>query len=620
MTSILIVEDERVVAQDLAESLRRLGYDVCGSVASSDEALAQAEARQPDLVLMDVRIRGQRDGIETARILRRRHDTPVVYLTAFADEATVNRARDTEPYGYLIKPFRVPELRSAIEIALYKHDLDNRLRARERWISTILRSIADAVVAIDPGGVVTVINDAAEVLVGDAVGHRLADVLTLFDEPTGALVDDLGARALAEHRTVVASGRVVLRGNHGERPVEASATPILDDRGLLGAVVVLRDLTAQRRLQEQIVHHDRLRALGALAAGVAHEINNPLTYVLGGASFLGELTRHGHQLPPSAMDAIDEIIHGAWRVQRIVSDLGVFGRGEAEAAGPVDVLATVGWAIRVTAHELRPRAQVVTHLEPVPPVIGTDARLGQVMVNLLTNAAQAIAAAPAGDHRVTVTTAVDRDGDVVITVADTGIGIAPANRDRIFDPFFTTRPVGGGSGLGLSICHGIVAAMHGAITVDSMPGEGATFRVRLPAAPSASGSIWTQTDARRGRVLVVDDEPPVLARLEAILGGAHDVVAAGSGREALAIVDADRNFDVIVCDLGMPGLTGLDVYERIRSTYPELATQVIFLTDEHFSPRAHAIMESSLAAVIAKPIDADELLALVDARVPRGDA
>ncbi|HSU41346.1 MAG TPA: response regulator, partial [Polyangiaceae bacterium] len=281
MAAILVVEDERVVARDIEESLMRMGYDVVGLAASSTECLAHAEERRPDLVLMDIRIEGALDGIETARLLRSRFDVPVIFLTAYADDQTVARAKETEALGYILKPFRAGELKSAVEIALFKHEMEMRLKLRERWFATTLRAIGDAVVAVDRDGRVNFANPVAEAILGrstdELVGHALPDVFKPIDERTRAPIElPSPNEVLAGKSTPLIEGAAIV-GPNGECPIEDSLSPIVDDNGqLLGAVIVFRDVTEARRMRERVALSERLASLGTLAAGVAHEINNPL--------------------------------------------------------------------------------------------------------------------------------------------------------------------------------------------------------------------------------------------------------------------------------------------------------------------------------------------------------
>lgn len=283
MTAVLVVEDEALIAGDIQRTLVRLGYQVPTTTGTAEKALREVELHQPGLVLMDIKLRGKMDGIEAAQAIRLRFDVPVVYLTSHSDEATLVRAKATNPHGYLLKPFTDRELRTAIEVALHRHALEVRIATRERWFSTTLRSIGDAVIATDERETVTFLNAVAERLTGwgqEALGRPLSEVFVLVD-PEGNSVPSPVAAALAGSVSVELppnTGLVVKTGR--QISVDDSASPIIDEKGhVLGGVVVFRDITERRQLEARVARTERLASLGTMAAGVAHEINNPLTYV-----------------------------------------------------------------------------------------------------------------------------------------------------------------------------------------------------------------------------------------------------------------------------------------------------------------------------------------------------
>ena len=635
MPSILIVEDERVVARDIEMSLRDMGYDIVGSASSADEALVHAGQRCPDLVLMDIRIKGKLDGIEAAKILRRRFDIPIVYLTAYADAETIRRASETEAHGYIVKPFSIPKLRGAIEVALFKHQMEQRLKERERWFSTTLRSIGDAVIAVNQTGDVTFMNLAAELLIGthseQASGRKLTDIFNLVDERTHEPLENPMKRVLEEGKVIGLPPSCALLGASGTRPIEDSTAPIVDDSGnLLGAVIVFRDVSEQRRLQKQLILADRLSSLGTLAAGVGHEINNPLTFATGNVSLVLEdleklresllqLRLDGNTQFADSLQRLEDAIrrlnsakYGVDRIRTIVADLQAFARPEKDDSW-VDVTQSLKWALRVTANQIRPRAKLIEEVRPVPPVAGSSTRIGQVFINLLINAAHAIGEGNAEDNQIAVSTSTDDSGRVVISVRDTGCGIAPDLLNRIFDPFFTTKEVGAGTGLGLSICHGIVTSMGGEIGVESAVGKGTTFRVYLPAAkpqepPPISGAAVL---LRRARILVVDDEPEIAELLQRMLQPLHDATAVTSATEALALLTSDQNFDVVICDLTMPELSGMELYQRVLALFPRLAERMVFMTGGAFSQDMLDFIATVTNFFVYKPFSPPELLDFV---------
>ena len=634
MNSIMVVEDERLIARDIADSLTVMGYAVTGTVANARECLASAGERRPDLVLMDIHLEGEIDGIETAQILRDEHDIPVVFLSAYADDTTVSRAKRVAPLGYLLKPFRKSELKSAVEVGLYKHQMERRLRERERWFSTTLGAIGDAVVAVDMAGRVSFMNGAAERLIGcaraGAEGQAVDAVFQLVNEKTREPLPPPTLVALERRAVVTLPPHTALVAGDREVSVEDSAAPIVDDRGqTLGAVLVMRDVSVARRAQEQTALTDRLASLGAVAAGVAHEINNPLTYIVGNVGFLGEelarlRTVTAANVAPEAAHIVaeclsqldqltSEIDEGATRVARIVADLGCFGQQPVEIRNG-NVRVALDWALRVSRVAIAEHATIRLQLNPVPEVRGDEGRLGQVFLNLLLNAAHALRHGDPSTHEVCVSTRLEHGGNgndwVVVSVRDTGTGMPEQVRERIFDPFFTTKPVGMGTGLGLSVCHGIVREIGGSISVTSELEEGSVFEVRLPAvsrASTASSAPRPSSALVRGRVLVVDDDPRVLTVLVRMLD-AHETLAAQGARAALAQLEKDSRVDAIVCDLLMPEMNGIEFYRELSARHPSLAGSLIFLSGGVNTELARQFLHGVNNQCLKKPPQRAELL------------
>ncbi len=255
---ILVVEDEGIVAQDIQHRLQALGYEITAWVTSGEDALREVEKTRPDLVMMDIRLHGEMDGIQAAAEIRRRHDIPVVYLTAYADVETLERAKPTGPFGYVLKPFEERDLLVTVELALFKHGADREIADRERWLATTLRSIGDAVIATDEAGRVKLVNPVAERLTGwsfaEAVGRPLAEVLTVLEGGPGETATDPVAQLLDEATVMGFRRLVVLRSRDGrETPIGDSAAAITDESGAtIGMVIVFRDLTNQLAAQERV--------------------------------------------------------------------------------------------------------------------------------------------------------------------------------------------------------------------------------------------------------------------------------------------------------------------------------------------------------------------------------
>jgi PAS domain S-box-containing protein len=375
----------------------------------------------------------------------------------------------------------------------------------------------------------------------------------------------------------------------------------------LRVVGAYTDVTERRALQAQLLLADRMASLGTLAAGVAHEINNPLAFTVANLGFAVEEARRLESRHSELEQALLEAQQGAARVRDIVRDLKSFSRDDDGHSG-CDARQVLRAAVNLAQNEIRPRARVELDLGETPPVAASERRLGQVFLNLLINAAQAIPEGAPERHAIRARTRAE-GLRAVVEIEDTGSGIAPEILGRIFDPFFTTKPVGVGTGLGLSICHGIVSSLGGDIQVESEPGRGSLFRVRLPA---ASGEVAAQAPlpavtAPRARILVVDDEAMVGRAVARILGVEHEVTAVTSGEAALSQLRAGPAFDLVLCDLMMPGLSGMDLFEQVRQADPAAAARFVFLTGGAFTDRAREFLERVQGPRLEKPFDPDGL-------------
>jgi PAS domain S-box-containing protein len=411
------------------------------------------------------------------------------------------------------------------------------------------------------------------------------------------------------------------------------------DRGLVYGAA--RDITAQKlaeerlreaqaeqeKLEKQLLVADRMASVGTLAAGVAHEINNPLTYVSANiALVLEELAALRGTATAAQLGHLGELAgaaqEGAERIRKIVRGLKTFSRAQPEHRAVIDVTPVLELSVDMAFNEIRHRARLVREYRPIPLVVADDAQLGQVFINLLVNAAQAIPDGDAGAQEIRVATFTDGAGRAVIEVSNTGPGIPAEVLGRVFEPFFTTKPIGIGTGLGLSVCHNIVTALGGEIGVTSEPGRLTTFRIALPGARAPRAAVPTPVtpapvaSTTRAHVLIVDDEPAVGAVLRRVLRD-HQVTVVTSARAALAILRAGTRFDVILSDLMMPEMSGMDFYEELEQHLPEAAARVVFISGGAFTPGAQAFFERVGNERIAKPFDAHVVRDLVE-RVARG--
>jgi nitrogen-specific signal transduction histidine kinase/CheY-like chemotaxis protein len=364
---------------------------------------------------------------------------------------------------------------------------------------------------------------------------------------------------------------------------------------------------------------ERMASLGTLAAGVAHEINNPLSYVLGSLDLgLRELNGlrerlHGEELEhvSGAVAALGSAREGAERVRNIVRDLMDFSRANVSAGESVDVEAILDATIRIAWNEIRHRARLVKRYGGIARVSGDEARLGQVFLNLIMNAAQAIDGDPSVNE-ISVSTRSEL-GAAVIEISDTGGGILEPDLARVFDPFFTTKAAGAGIGLGLPICRGIITSFGGEISVSSQPGRGTSFKVVLPYAPEDSAARRAvveappESESAPARILIIDDEPLLGQTLLYAFKGRHQVSICTSGRAALRQLEQDAQFNLVLCDLMMPDVSGAAVFEAVKRDHPELVARFVFMTGGAFTDRAREFLAQYAGVQLEKPFNISDI-------------
>jgi signal transduction histidine kinase/CheY-like chemotaxis protein len=402
---------------------------------------------------------------------------------------------------------------------------------------------------------------------------------------------------------------------------------------LSSAMVRHRSEQERQRLQARLAVADRMVSIGALAGGLAHELNNPLSYVTANLAFIAEevtglakrlgaagagdaaLAETAVQLVEAAADARD----GVEKLRGLVLDLQTLARGDTGLLAPLDLSHVLGSAIRVAASETRRRARVECQLAAtLPPVLANEARLGQVFLTLMINAAHAIPEGCASPQSIRVRSFTAPGPRVVVEVSDTGPGIPAGQLERVFDPTPGARAPGTGDGPGLSLCRSIVVALGGEIQVESQVGTGSTFRVLLPVAPGEPDEEPgppQRPAPRRGRILVVDDETLVGTVLQRTLGGEFDVVSVTSGAAALARLRAGERYDLVFCDLLMPVMTGVELHAELERLDPALAGRMVFLTGGAFTPTTHAFLSRPGIVFIEKPFELEAIRGAIARRL-----
>jgi nitrogen-specific signal transduction histidine kinase/CheY-like chemotaxis protein len=402
-------------------------------------------------------------------------------------------------------------------------------------------------------------------------------------------------------------------------------------------MTILQDVTERDELAARMMQIDRVAALGTLLAGMGHEINNPLSYLANNLEFslqhLEQLRREVGEnretgLPPeweerckAVVEALQESTLGSQRIRDIVSRLREFSRIDDTPRKAIRLEGVLESSIRMADGEIRHRARLVRDFRTVPTVEAHESQIAQVFLNLLINAAHALDEGNSEKDSITVSLFA-QDDQVIVEVSDTGSGIPEEVASRIFDPFFTTKPPGQGTGLGLSICQKIVEAHGGLLTFRSTLGEGTTFRVSLKAAERpedvASTPDLSQPQARRRKLAVIDDDPMVCRGLKRLLESANEVHASTDAQTFLDALDRGELYDVVFCDLMMPGMTGMELHDVLAVRYPEILARTVFMTGGAFTPQAEKFLATLRYPLLLKPFDLGQILDLV-ARMEAGN-
>ena len=487
----------------------------------------------------------------------------------------------------------------------------------EARLALIVNHAPIAIWATDEKGIVTLSEGAG---------------LASMGVKSGQLVGQSLFQLYAEHPTIPDHLRRALAGDSFRYTVEVPgaiydsyAAPIRDSGGrIIGMAGLSNDVTEIRRLQASAIQNDRIIALGTLAASVAHEINNPLTYVLGylkTASIELEAAIHRGDSSdigtPSDRSHLEKVLShlelvrsGAERIARIIQDLRSFTRAPVQKLEWVDVQAVVRSVIRLVGKDAEAHALLSVDLQETAPVLAEESRLVQVILNLMVNAIQAVRGRRPEEMEIVVRTRSEGTG-AAIEVADSGPGVPVSDRASIFEPFFSTKGLGEGSGLGLFVSRNIIRDFGGEITVSDRQEGGALFRVVLPGLHGSHPSEPVPTPLPRApkpahgaRILIVDDDELVGRALSASLGRAgHDITTVNEGGKALDLLLSDRPFDLVFCDLMMRGMSGMDLARALEQRAPDRLQRVVFMTGGAFTPQARDYLQDHPQSTVNKPFD-----------------
>lgn len=632
---ILVVEDERLVAAALKNELNQFGYGVSAIASDADDAVDKAIKGKPDLILMDIHLKGKADGIDAAHRIHNRCGIPVVYLSAFSDPATVARASETGAYGYLLKPYEEQELRTTIEMAIAKHRAEQQLEETRRWLAAIHNGIDEAIVAVDPDLKIRFINPVAEKLTNwrkeDAVGVPVTTVCRLTNDLGQSPLANTFDQVVQLDRTMKlpAATRIVSKDGR-ELPIEGGCTAIHDSHGdFLGMVLTIRDISARlelERLRQQDEERSRraqkMDAASRLAGGLSRHLNDLLTVILGNTS-LALTTIHDE---PETTDSLQQVETAAQHAAQIVHRmtlLSTLSRRPASQFQTNDLNDLLIKCLKDIEPRLDHRVSLIYNPKAGSwPVAADELLLGQALLELVLNAEDAM---PEGGQLLLDVENVaiaetdlpehpeGRVGEFVrLRIRDTGHGMTPAVRACIFQPCFTTKQAAAAAGLGLALVHAVVEQFHGWIECDSRLNSGTRFdwyfpRYAVESSTPRAGIHQRQAGAAP-TILLADADSMVRDVGRRILeADGYRVLLAEDGTQAVAINKQEEQIDLAILDLNLPRLSAYTVMERVIDLNPE--AKVLFsgayFTEDLTGTKGHT------QGVIKKPFRQTELLEMV---------
>jgi two-component system cell cycle sensor histidine kinase/response regulator CckA len=593
MYKILVVEDEGLIAHDIADRLAALGHKVIATAATAEEAIERASGA--DLVLMDIRLDGRADGIEAAAEIRARYHLPVIFLTAHADRSTLERAKTAAPFGYIVKPLSHNSLNTSIEMAMHKYRLERQLEEREAWMRTVLGSVADAVVVADASGRVVMLNLAAEVLTGwphaEAQGQPVSKVVALAKENGAVAGEDPVALAMLRDAVVplARSWRLVSRSGR-EMSVEGAAAPVKTNTGIIGAALSFRDVSARRWEEQQIRQSQKLEALGRLAAGVSTDYSNLLGIVRNRAD---QLLRHFGEYSP-ARKLIEEIEQAAVAADQINRRLAAFGSRQVCQPEPVSLNALLRRSTKLI--ESLAGTQIELSIRPDPATMRVRAdtsQIEQALLGLILHACSRMAlggkllietrnaGAPAGSQIAAY---------AMLAVTYTGEEDEP---ERLFEPC-----PAGEEGMALAMVHAIVTEHGGYISAQRAGSGGCRFEILLPAETAAAlpaARVFSRREAPA--ILLIESRDAVRAELHNFFeANGYNLLEAADTSEALAVSKMhEGSIDLLIGEAPL----GAAAAELVRE---HSALKVLEIVDE--APRANQIRRPFTQAALLEKVEA----------------
>ena len=627
---LLIVEDERIIAEDIKRILFQFDYDVIDIISYGEDVLERFEELNPDLILMDIMLAGEINGIETAKKVKEKYNIPIIYLTAYANESILNSAKITQPFGYLIKPFEEHELHATIEMAFYRYKIENKLRSSEKKYRLLFNNIADPIFILSENhGKCLDCND----VVLNKYEYTKDELINL---PPGEICTKEERKKLAKYLIeentenspifthFTKSGKKIIVELHKSRVTYKNEPAIL---------IIARDITRRKLaedekqiVQEQLFQSQKMEVVGKLAGGIAHDFNNLLTAIIG----YSDLALKKINNDDKVYNDIKVIKDCGERAARLTKQLLGFSRKQIAEKKNIDLNNTIIELEKMLRRLISDKITMETNFQNSSCLIYADiSQIEQVLVNLVVNARDAIE-----DYgKITISTTKESVSEkfikqhqldatkeyIMISVFDTGTGMSKEIQDKIFEPFFTTKDIGKGTGLGLSTVFGIVKRNNGTILVESEEGKGSEFKIYLPQNSTnikdkeEKEIVKKNTDKFSNgneTILLVDDEETIRDFLSEILKEqGYKIIEASNGKEGLnKLNEYNDKIHLLISDVRMPIMSGPELAVEIRKVQTDIKALFIsgnintdFIKEQASNPNVHFLQKPfTFNAIISK--------------------
>jgi PAS domain S-box-containing protein len=609
---ILIVEDEWIVAKSIKKILEHYGYEVLSIVDTGEDAIKKSRELKPHIILMDIVLKGKIDGIDAAIEIKKQFNIPVIYLTANADENTFERAKISEPFGYIVKPFQERELQICIEIAHYKH----KSEMEKLHLATAMEQINESIVITDTNGIIEYVNPAFE----NTTGYTYKETL---EQHNSLDKNDFNFKDISDKITTgeIWNNQIKVRKRDGTKiTLDSTFAPIKDiNNKIINYIGILRDVTEKIKIERHLRNTQKLEALGALAGGIAHDFNNILSVIMGYTELLEQV------IPKETEEGIylEEIFNACEHARELTKQILTFSRRDESELGPIKLIPILKESIKLISNTLPKSIKIIQKINmDYDLLIGDPSQIYQVIMNLIINASHAI-----GDNEGLIEIILDdifieennitglKAGNYIeLSIKDTGCGISQDIIDKIFEPFFTTKNQGEGSGMGLFVVHGIIKKHNGAISVFSEPASGSIFQVLLP---KSEEKIMLIKERRhgipmgQGRILFVDDNEDIIYIQKKLLREiGYDITVRKDGMEALDLFRKQQNYDLIITNYSMPNMSGIELSKEIFKINPHIP--VILCTGYKNKITGDRLNETGIKEIVMKPVLLRELAVIID--------